>query len=161
MKAATLFLLISAMAVPAAAVRAGNGPGTPALSSPPMPGVPNPAQARIDYMLKCQGCHRPDGAGNMANTPPLARMVARFLSVPGGREYLGRVPGVAMVDLEDRRLAQLLNWTLYRFDSEHLPADFRPYSPEEVAELRKAPLRLKRAEMRARLITGMENEGMN
>jgi hypothetical protein len=122
------------------------------LAAEPLPGVPNPAQARIDYMLKCQGCHQPDGAGNTVNTPPLAGTVARLLKAPGGRAFLVRVPGVAMVDLDDTRLAQLVNWTLHRFDRANLPAAFKPYSPAEVAALRRQPLRLDRVATRAALI---------
>lgn len=122
-------------------------------------GVANPAQARIDYMLKCQGCHQPDGSGNAVNTPPLAGEVARFLGVPGGREFIGRVPGVATTDLDDTRLAQLVNWTLYRFDAADLPADFQPYTAAEIARLRAHPLRLERAETRARLVASMAAHG--
>lgn len=120
------------------------------------PGVAHPQRARIDYMLKCQGCHRPDGTGDLTSTPPLAGEVARFLAVPEGREFLGRVPGVASVDLSNERLAEVLNWTLYRFDSAHVPANFKPYTAAEIAALRKAPLRLDRAAMRARLIARIE-----
>lgn len=132
----------------AASVGAGQG----SAQSPAMPGVAHPARARVDYMLKCQGCHHPDGGGNLVNTPPLRGEVAKFLAVPGGREFLGRVPGVASTDLDDVRLAELLNWTLYTFDRQHLPAGFQPYSSGELAKLRKAPLRLERAEMRAGLV---------
>lgn len=146
---------LSALAV-AAAVRASAGmPG----GDEGFAGVDSPAQARIDYILKCQGCHRPDGSGNAANTPPLAGTVARFLSVPGGREFLARVPGVASVDLDHRRTARVLNYSLQRFDREHIPAGFRPYTAEEVARLRGAPLRLDRAAERARLIALMEGAG--
>jgi hypothetical protein len=116
------------------------------------PGVPHQQRAKIDYILKCQGCHRPDGTGDMASAPPLAGEVSKFLGVPGGREFLGRVPGVASVDLNDERLAEVLNYTLYRFDAAHVPADFKPYTAAEIAVLRKAPLRLDRAETRAALI---------
>jgi cytochrome c553 len=139
-------LLLAAVAVPLAAA-AGDG-GV-------MQGVPNPAQARIDWMLKCQGCHRPDGGGDAASTPPLNDQVARFLRVKGGREFVGRVPGVAMTDLDDRRLAQLVNWTLYRFDAGHLPADFKPYTEAEIGALRRDPLRLERVQTRADLIARM------
>jgi mono/diheme cytochrome c family protein len=116
------------------------------------PGVANPQRARIDYMLKCQGCHRADGAGNLASTPPLAGEVAKFLAVPGGREFLGRVPGVASADLDDARLAEVLNYTLYRFDAEHVPAEFKPYTAAEIANLRRTPLRIDRADARAQLV---------
>lgn len=120
-----------------------------------MPGVLDARQAHIDYKLKCQGCHRPDGSGDAVSNPPMNGHVARFLGVPGGRAFLGRVPGVATVDLDDARLANLLNWTLYRFDRSHLPADFRPYSAAEISALRKQPLRAERAAVRAALIGQM------
>lgn len=81
--------------------------------------------------------------------------MARFLHVPNGREFLGRVPGVASTDLDDRRLAQLLNWTIQRFDAEHLPVGFEPYSTAEIERLRKTPLRLERADVRAQIIAAM------
>ena len=126
-----------------------------ATSADQLPGVSYPARARIDYMLKCQGCHRPDGNGDDVSNPPMNGKVAKFLHVPGGRAFLGRVPGVATVDLDDARLAAVLNWTLYRFDRGNLPADFKPYSPSEIARLRKAPLRTERAAMRAALVSRM------
>jgi hypothetical protein len=125
---------------------------------PGMRGVSNPQQARIDYMLKCQGCHRPDGTGDDRSNPPMKNIVARFLGVPGGREFLGRVPGVSTVDLDDTRLANLLNWTLYTYDPAHMPADFQPYTATEISELRRHPLRLERADMRARLVAGFVQE---
>jgi hypothetical protein len=117
-----------------------------------IPGVRDANQARTDYQLKCQGCHRPDASGDAHSNPPMRGIVARFLGVPGGREFIGRVPGVATVDLPDDRLANLVNWTLYRFDAAHVPAGFKPYSPEEIGRLRRNPLRLERATMRARLV---------
>ena len=127
----------------------------------PMPGVGNPAQARVDYMLKCQGCHRIDGGGDDASNPPIRDMVARFLTVPGGRAFIGRVPGVATTDLDDARLANLVNWTLYTFDPQHVPADFRPYTAAELGALRQNPLRLERAAVRARLVAGFMQAGKN
>jgi mono/diheme cytochrome c family protein len=118
------------------------------------PGVYDADQAHVDYMLKCQGCHRPDGSGDDRSNPPMRGVVARFLSVPGGREFLGRVPGVATTNLDDARLANLVNWTLYRFDAGHMPANFRPYTPAELGKLRQDPLRLDRVATRTRLVAG-------
>lgn len=137
-------------------IAGGTGASAAAGSEPvAMQGVSNPGQAHIDYMLKCQGCHQPEGGGDIARTPPLNGEVARFLQVPGGREFLARVPGVASVDLNDARLAQLLNWTIQRFDRGNMPADFRPYSAEEIARLRRHPLRLEREQTRADLVAAM------
>ena len=115
-------------------------------------GVENPQRAWQHWTLNCQGCHRPDGTGSSATAPSLAGTVARFLSVPGGREYLGRVPGVATSPLSSADLSEVMNWMLWRFDKEHLPADFQPYAAAEIAQLRSSPLRLEASRMRAELL---------
>lgn len=112
-------------------------PGLP----PRMVGVPQPERARTNWILKCQGCHRPDASGSPATAPALAGQVARFTGLAGGRAYLGRVPGVADAALADAELAELLNWTLQRFDPANLQRDFKPYTAREIGELRRAPLR--------------------
>jgi mono/diheme cytochrome c family protein len=122
-----------------------NGESAPA-------GVDNPQRAWQQWTLNCQGCHRQDGSGSEGTAPSLAGTVARFLAVPGGREYLGRVPGVATSPLSDADLSELMNWMLWRFDKEHLPADFKPFTAAEIGQLRRAPLRLEAAEMRAELL---------
>ncbi len=116
------------------------------------PGVENPQRAWQNWTLNCQGCHRPDGTGSAGTAPSLKGVMARFLAVPGGREYLVRVPGVATSPLADEPLAELLNWMLQRFDSGHVPADFRPFTAAEVGRLRVRPLRLEAAQLRADLL---------
>ena len=106
-------------------------------------GVPASARALspgVNYTLHCQGCHLEDGRGTPDSVPALAGSVARFVRVPGGREYLVRVPGVAAAPLDDAATAALLNWVLRRFDPEDLPADFVPYTAAEVARGRQDPL---------------------
>lgn len=104
------------------------------------PGVQSEARAKMNWMLNCQGCHQPDATGSANGAPAMANDVARFLAVDGGREYLARVPGVANAGLSDDQLAELLNWTLATFDKDHLPADFVPYTKEELAAGRARPL---------------------
>jgi len=94
----------------------------------------------LDYTLECAGCHRADGAGTPGSVPALRDSVARFLAVPGGREYLARVPGVAQAPLDDAALAAVLGWLLVEFDRAHVPAGFVAYTAEEVGRLRKQPL---------------------
>lgn len=98
-------------------------------------------RAQTNWILKCQGCHRPDAGGTATTAPALAGAVSQFTTLPGGRAYLGRVPGVTDAALNDAELAELLNWTLQRFDPDNLPPDFRPYTAREIGELRRAPLR--------------------
>ena len=101
-----------------------------------------PAQAdpRLDYVLHCQGCHGPDGAGAPGAAPAFRGQVGRFLTVPGGREYLIQVPGTAQSELDDARTAALLNWLLNEFSRAELPADFVPYDGAEVARHRRRAL---------------------
>ncbi|HXC50793.1 MAG TPA: hypothetical protein VN634_07920 [Candidatus Limnocylindrales bacterium] len=104
----------------------------------------------LDYTLHCQGCHQAGGVGLEGSVPELKGSVARLVSLPGGREYIARVPGVAQSQLDDAALAALLNWLMAYFDAAHLPADFRPFTAEEVGPLRKNPL-VHASEVRAAL----------
>lgn len=93
----------------------------------------------LDYVLNCQGCHRAEGTGTPGSVPALAGSVGRFLQVPGGREFLVRVPGVAQAALDDAALAGVLNWVLERFGADDVPRDFVPYAAAEVGRLRHQP----------------------
>jgi mono/diheme cytochrome c family protein len=127
-------------------------PAPSAAESAAPAGVDNAQRAWQHWTLNCQGCHRPDGTGSAGTTPSLAGTVGRFLSVPGGREYLGRVPGVATSPLSNADLAELMNWMLWRFDKEHLRANFQPFTAAELGQLRSTPLRLEASQMRADLL---------
>ena len=136
-------------------IAGAQAPAPSAAASSPA-GVENPQRAWQHWTLNCQGCHRPDGTGSAGTTPSLAGTVGRFLSVPGGREYLGRVPGVATSPLSNADLSELMNWMLWRFDKEHIPANFQPFTAAEIGQLRSAPLRLEASQMRADLLKKAE-----
>ena len=89
-----------------------------------------------DYILNCQGCHLADGSGSPGNVPRMKNFVGWYLHVPGGREYIMQVPGVANAPLGDAQLAAVMNWVLQRFSAAQLPKDFLPYSTEETGRLR-------------------------
>ena len=97
------------------------------------------APPQFNYILHCQGCHLADGQATPGKIPPLVG-AGRFLSVEGGREFLVRVPGVSLSIIPDDELAALMNWMLYRFSAEDIPADFNPYTAEEVGRYRQEPL---------------------
>jgi hypothetical protein len=102
--------------------------------------VPARAQdPRIDYILQCQGCHLADGSGAEGAVPDLRGSLGRFLAVPGGREYLARVPGAAQAPLSDQRLAALLDWMIREFDAVAAAGGFEPYRAAEVARFRAQP----------------------
>jgi hypothetical protein len=116
----------------------------------------------VNYQLQCAGCHLGDGMGSPANdTPRLQGFVGNFLKVPGGREFLVRVPGMSQSALNNAQLADLLNW-LMREDGmagKSTPAHYQPYSAEEVSALRqKAMLNLPGT--RAELIKEMRAQGI-
>ena len=117
MKPRAIAVLVGALAL-ASAARAGGSP---------------PAEL---YTLNCWGCHKSRAEGIPGTVPRLADSMADFLHVPGGREYLVEVPGVAASSLSDAEIAQVLNWLLFTFNKAEMPADFTPYTAAEVAKYR-------------------------
>lgn len=104
-------------------------------------GVHNPARARINYMLNCQGCHGAAGAGTADGAvPTMQGHLANFLKVAGGREFLVRVPGSANAAMSDAHLAEVLNWMLFTMSAAQMPEKFLPYDAAEVGTLRAQPL---------------------
>ena len=142
-----------ALATPAVAQRVTFGSPPTSFATPGRSdiGLGTAGNPELDYVLHCQGCHRADGSGTPGAIPQLAGHMARFLALPGGREFLVRVPGVAQSTLDDDALAALLNWMIARFDAEHVPATFSPYTAAEVAALRSDPL-VRVSEMRAAVL---------
>ncbi len=122
-------------------------------------GVMSSRLAWQNWTLNCQGCHQPDGTGSVNAAPSLAGNVAKFLSVPGGREYLGRVPGVANSPLADAELAEVVNWMLWRFDREDVPSNFQPFTAAEIGQLRTRPLRLEASQVRNDLLKKAQESG--
>ena len=101
--------------------------------------VPAPARdfARQNYLLHCAGCHLPDGTGSKPNdVPTLHDIPGHFASLPEGRAFLTQVPGLSYTPLTDLEAAEVLNWTLQQFSKGTLPADYQPFTPEELARHR-------------------------
>jgi mono/diheme cytochrome c family protein len=105
------------------------------------------------YMLNCWGCHRPHGEGIPGTAPPL-RDAADFLRVPGGRQYLIEVPGVAQSSLDDAQVAAVMNWIVESFSAGRIPPDFRPYTRDEIARTRTTRL-MDIKDARAKLVKTM------
>jgi hypothetical protein len=60
--------------------------------------------------------------------------------LPEGRAYLVQVPGTVQSSLNDRDTATLLNWMVSTLGGKEVPADFLPYTRDEVTRLRGHPL---------------------
>jgi mono/diheme cytochrome c family protein len=111
------------------------------------------------YTLNCWGCHKPRAEGIPGTVPRLADSMADFLQVPGGREYLVEVPGVASSALSDAEIAQVLNWLLFTFNKAELPADFKPYTAAEIAKDRPHQL-IRITETRDALVKRLKAKGI-
>jgi len=116
---------------------------TAQLAPPPSDSFPTQtprvaAQARLNYMLHCMGCHLPDGSGAPdKGIPDMRDMLGHFLAVPGGRAFIVQVPGVMHSALSDQDIALLMNWLLPHFSSKTLPPGTVPYTGAEIVELRR------------------------
>lgn len=110
------------------------------LPRPDAPSVATPASAAARYGLHCAGCHGRDGAGApQADVPDLRRLGA-FLALPGGRDYILKVPGVMASGLDDHQVAAVMNWILATLAPGSAPEGAASFGPAEVARARQAPL---------------------
>ena len=108
------------------------------------------------YRRDCANCHGLDGGGRHPACPPLAGHAPALVGVPGGREYLVRVPlfGVTgAMEVEGRRyegtmtpfdfrrdaeLAAILNHVLTSWGNDRLlPPLHRPIGEGEIAAARR------------------------
>jgi mono/diheme cytochrome c family protein len=105
----------------------------------------SPAQ---DYMLYCMGCHGAQAQGVPGKIPPLAGALALFMRTAAGRDYVLRVPGAANSALPDAQLAAVLNWLAQTYGVPGQPPVV-PFSIDDVARVRRAPLADVQARRRA------------
>jgi mono/diheme cytochrome c family protein len=106
------------------------------------------------YTLNCWGCHRANGKGIAGTAPPLTN-AADYLKVPGGREYLIRVPGVSQSLLNDADTALVMNWIIGNFSPGRVPAGFKPFTAEEIHQARAQAHLYDITETRMRLLNEM------
>jgi len=145
----TAVLLLALAAKPAAA-------GDPEVALPDLPTVTGPA---ADFAFRCRGCHGLAGEGTPGHVPRLAGFVGLFTRLPDGRDYLMRVPGVARAQLDDARLAAVLNWVLATLSPAETAPSFPPFTAAEVGAARRSPI-VERKERRAALLAEMRERGL-
>jgi mono/diheme cytochrome c family protein len=115
----TLFLTLALSSVCATPALAGAGP-------------------QRNFLNNCAGCHQMDGSGApRSGIPDMRGAVGHFLRLAEGREFLVKVPGTANSPLGHAETAEMLNWMVYAYSREQVPADFKPYTGAEVERLRK------------------------
>jgi len=131
MRAFPFATLLAAPFLAAALFAAGLLAETPAVAEEP----------KVAYWLHCAGCHRLDGSGAPPEVPTLIGEPGRVAALPGGRDYLIRIPGVAQAGIDDAGLADVVNYVLRTFSAESLPPDFPAFQPGEVGRLRQQVLK--------------------
>lgn len=95
--------------------------------------------AAVNYQLQCEGCHLPKGEGiPKGDVPRMKGFVGNFLKVEGGRKFLIQVPGASLSALNNKQLAELINWMLQddSIADGSAPKNFMPYTEQEVASYR-------------------------
>ena len=91
----------------------------------------------LNYKLHCMGCHLDDGSGMpQRGIPSMRGVLGHFLRLPQGRALIVQVPGVVNTPLNDRQVAELMNWMLGQWAGDSLPPGAPPYSEAEVRQLR-------------------------
>ncbi|HEX5393687.1 MAG TPA: cytochrome c [Rhodocyclaceae bacterium] len=111
-----------------------------------------------NYRLFCMGCHGADGSGSPQNgIPSMKGEVGYFLRLPAGRAYLSQVPGTLNTPLNNQQTAELLNWVMANIAKDSVPADFKPYTGDEVAAYR-ASVPLDIPALRVQLLEQLEKQ---
>lgn len=131
--AARLAVLLAFVAAPAAAVQADG--------------------AKV-FAARCAVCHLPNAQGSPGFVPPLTQTLGNYVHVSEGRALLAGIVlyglrgpitiagqkymGVMSVQppLSDQEAADALNHVLTEYNKTSLPADFQPYTAEEVQRYR-------------------------
>lgn len=98
------------------------------------------ADPRTDYLLYCRGCHLIDGSGVPPEVPTLVNEIGKLVGIPGGRDYIIRVPGVSQTAMNNDELAAVMNWVLAELNADTTPENFAPYTGKEVGEARQKVL---------------------
>jgi Cytochrome c len=95
----------------------------------------------VAYLTSCGGCHGVDGTSAPQAVPTLRHLTGRFLCTREGRQFIVRIPDVALSTLSDRMLTRVMNWVVFDLGAPAAAGrEGRPYTVAEVARLRREPL---------------------
>jgi hypothetical protein len=133
--AVTIVLAACLSAIVAAAALGATPPAEP------VPAVTRLPAVQVAYLTSCGGCHGIEGRSAPASGPTLRGLTGTFLCTPQGREFIIRLPDVALTPLSDRMLTQVMNFVAFDLGAPVAGgSNARPYTVAEVARLRRRPL---------------------
>lgn len=96
---------------------------------------------RVNYILRCTGCHGMEGAGSeQAGIPDFRGYVGTFARSGDGRLYLMHVPGVTNASLGDGEIAAVMNFVIESFAAESRDPAAPAFTAAEVTALRARPV---------------------
>lgn len=102
--------------------------------------IPLPA-AQVAYLTSCGGCHGIEGSSAPGSVPTLRGLTGSFLCTRQGRDFIIRLPDVALTRLSDRMLTEVMNFVVFDLGAPVAGgARASPYTVAEVARLRHHPL---------------------
>jgi mono/diheme cytochrome c family protein len=107
------------------------------LASVALPAAATERSPRVNYILRCAGCHGIQGAGTVkGGVPSFHGSVSDLANDDAGRTYVLNVPGVLGSSLTDSEIAAVMTYVVDRWGGEPAPA----FSPEEVARRQATPV---------------------
>lgn len=96
---------------------------------------------QVAYLTSCGGCHGVEGVSAPQAVPTLRHLTGSFLCTRQGRQFIVRLPDVALSSLSDRMLTRVMNWVVFDLGAPVAGGpQARPYTVAEVARLRHEPL---------------------
>lgn len=139
--AGRLFASGIALAAGMTAVALGASPqGKPVQAELSLPTLPLPA-AQVAYLTSCGGCHGIEGRSAPGAVPTLRGLTGSFLCTQQGRDFIIRLPDVALTPLSDSKLTAVMNFVVFDLGAPVAGGDrARPYTVAEVSRLRRHPL---------------------
>ena len=120
--------------------------GAAAATVPPAQAHPARAVSRLSavqvaYLTSCGGCHGVEGVSAPQAVPTLKALTGSFLCTRQGRQFIVRLPDVALSSLSDRMLTRVMNWVVFDLGAPVAGGrEAHRYTVAEVARLRRAPL---------------------
>jgi hypothetical protein len=88
--------------------------------------------AQSDYLEHCGGCHGLQGDSSPAPIPVLRDRVGYFMCSGAGRRYLLHLPNVDRADVDDGRLADMMNFVVFDLGGHSTPSGVQAFGEAEV-----------------------------
>jgi hypothetical protein len=96
---------------------------------------------QVAYLTSCGGCHGVEGVSAPKSVPTLAGLTGSFLCTRQGRQFIVRLPDVALSGLSSPMLTKVMNWVVFDMGAPVAGGSRAPrYTVAEVARLRREPL---------------------